>query len=72
MSDGWRKNIIGVSLTAREMEVLGLVSQGLRNKAVARQLGVVEGTVKLHLHSIFRKTGIANRAGLIPGVIASR
>ncbi len=52
-------------LTRREAEVAGLVSQGLANKTVAVQLGVVEGTVKIHLHNIYRKLSVANRAGLI-------
>lgn len=42
-----------------------LVSQGLSNKAVARQLGVQEGTVKIHLHNVFRKLGVSNRTRLI-------
>lgn len=42
-----------------------LVLQGLSNKVVAWQLGVREGTVKIHLHNVFRKLGVSNRAGLI-------
>jgi two-component system nitrate/nitrite response regulator NarL len=52
-------------LTRRETEVAGLVSQGLANKVVAAQLGVTEGTVKIHLHSIYRKLRVSNRVGLI-------
>jgi DNA-binding CsgD family transcriptional regulator len=52
-------------LTRREAEVVGLVSKGLSNKAVAGQLGVREGTVKIHLHNVFRKLGVSSRAGLI-------
>jgi len=59
-------------LTRREAEVAGLVSQGLANKAVAGQLGVAEGTVKIHLHSIYRKLRVSNRAGLILSAIESR
>ena len=55
----------GATLTRRESEVARLVSQGLSNKAVARKLGVQEGTVKIHLHNVFRKLGISNRTGLI-------
>jgi DNA-binding NarL/FixJ family response regulator len=52
-------------LTRREAEVAGLVSQGLANKVVAGQLGITEGTVKIHLYSIYRKLRVSNRAGLI-------
>jgi two-component system, NarL family, nitrate/nitrite response regulator NarL len=48
-------------LTGRESEVAELVAQGLPNKAVARRLGIGEGTVKIHLHNIYRKLGIENR-----------
>src|SRR5438270_790129 len=52
------------SLTSREREVIPLVAQGLLNKQVARRLGVSEGTVKVHLHNIFQKTGVHNRTAL--------
>jgi two-component system nitrate/nitrite response regulator NarL len=52
-------------LTRRETEVAELVSQGLANKAVAEQLGVTEGKVKIHLYSIYQKLRVSNRAGLI-------
>jgi DNA-binding NarL/FixJ family response regulator len=55
----------GAMLTGREAEVARLVSQGLSNKAVAEQLGIREGTVKTHLHNVFRKLGVSNRVGLI-------
>ena len=52
-------------LTRREVEVAGLLSQGFANKAVAGQLGIAEGTVKIHLHNIYRKLRVLNRTGLI-------
>lgn len=61
----------GQTLTKREVEVAGLVSQGLANKTVAKQLGVREGTVKIHLHNIYRKLGVSNRAELILSAIAN-
>jgi two-component system nitrate/nitrite response regulator NarL len=71
-NDGWpAPNIGDRALTKRETEIAGLVSQGLANKAVAGQLGVVEGTIKIHLHNIYRKLGISNRTGLMLRVIAS-
>ena len=50
-------------LTERESEVLRLVAGGLSNKLVAHQLSLSEHTVKLHLHRIFSKIGVRNRAG---------
>lgn len=52
-------------LTPREYQVALLVSRGLSNKEVARELGVSDGTVKLHVHNIFQKLGARNRYGLI-------
>jgi DNA-binding NarL/FixJ family response regulator len=59
-------------LSPRELEIAELVSHGLTNKTVARQLGVQEGTVKLHLYSIYRKLGVSNRVGLIVKVATKR
>ncbi|HET8911023.1 MAG TPA: response regulator transcription factor [Ktedonobacteraceae bacterium] len=49
------------SLTAREREVLELVSQGLSNKLIARQLQISEHTVKFHISSIATKLGATSR-----------
>jgi DNA-binding NarL/FixJ family response regulator len=51
-------------LTAREREVIRLVSSGLSNKQVARQLTVSEGTVKIHLHNVYRKLNLSSRTAL--------
>ncbi len=48
-------------LTAREREVLELVSEGLPNKGIAARLGVSDHTVKFHLSSIFSKLGVSTR-----------
>ena len=48
-------------LTGRELEVLGLISQGLPNKLIARRLGISEHTVKFHVSSIYTKLGAASR-----------
>ena len=53
-----------VPLAPRERELIGLVRKGLRNREIANELGVTEGTVKVYLHSIFDKTGVANRTEL--------
>jgi len=51
-------------LTARELQVMELVEQGLKNKDIAVSLGIRTGTVKIHLKHIFEKTGIRGRYGL--------
>lgn len=51
-------------LTPREMQITVLVAGGASNKSVARSLAIAEGTVKLHLHRVYRKLGVANRVQL--------
>ena len=51
-------------LTPREGDVARLAAQGLRNRPIADALGLTEGTVKMHLHSIYDKLGIGSRAEL--------
>jgi DNA-binding NarL/FixJ family response regulator len=53
------------ALTDREMEIAGLIRAGLRNREIAARCGLTEGTVKVHLHSIFQKLGIKSRSELI-------
>lgn len=50
-----------VSLTPREREVLVLLCRGLSNKAIARELSISLGTVKVHLAKIFRALEVDNR-----------
>ena len=52
------------NLTARELQVVELVEQGLKNRDIAQNLGIRPGTVKIHLKHIFEKTGIRGRYGL--------
>ena len=51
----------GESLTPREVEVLRLIATGASNRAIAGQLVISEGTVKSHVHRIFRKLDVASR-----------
>lgn len=53
------------TLTPRESQVLGLVADGLPNKAIAAALGVSDETVKFHLGSIFGKLGASNRTDAV-------
>jgi DNA-binding NarL/FixJ family response regulator len=52
------------ALTAREHQIAELVEHGLKNRDIARTLGIQTGTVKIHLKHIFEKTGVRGRYGL--------
>jgi DNA-binding NarL/FixJ family response regulator len=53
------------ALTPREFEVLELLAQGLRNKEIAASLGIREGTVQVHVKSIFLKLNVNDRLAAI-------
>lgn len=53
------------ALSEREQQVATLVCEGLSNKLIARKLDVVEGTIKAHLHAIYRKLGVQSRIELL-------
>jgi len=55
----------GESLTPREVEIVRMVGQGLRNKAIAERLSISEGTVKVHLHNIYEKLKVDGRLELV-------
>lgn len=59
-------------LTDREREIMRLVSEGLSNKAIARQLNISQGTIKVHLHHIYQKLEINNRTVLAALAISQR
>lgn len=52
-------------LSGRERAVASLARRGLRNKEIADELGLTEGTVKVHLHKVFEKLEIRGRTELI-------
>ena len=52
-------------LTPREIEIVRMVASGLRNRELARRLGVTEGTVKIHLHNIYKKLKVQSRVELV-------
>lgn len=54
----------GVKLTRRELDIVRMVAVGARNKKIAEQLGIAEGTVKMHLHTIYEKLEISGRVEL--------
>lgn len=49
------------NLTPRQQEILLLMAQGLQNRDIASSLGMLEGTVKVHVKSILQKLGVNNR-----------
>jgi DNA-binding NarL/FixJ family response regulator len=59
-------------LTARERQVILKVAEGFSNKEAAHQLSLCEGTIKLHLHNIYKKLGLTNRTALTGLAIAYR
>ena len=59
-------------LTKRQREIVDLVTRGLTNQDIGRVLGITEGTVKVHLHAIYAKEEIANRAELVYVMLTSK
>ena len=53
-----------IKLTERQEEIAKLAARGLSNKLIARQLGLTEGTVKIHMHYILARLGIRSRVVL--------
>jgi len=51
-------------LTARETDIVKLVARGFANEEIARRLTVKEGTLKIHLHNIYRKLNVDSRLNL--------
>lgn len=52
-------------LTPRELEIVRLAAEGLRNREISTRLSITEGTVKIHLHHIYEKLGVNGRSQLI-------
>jgi DNA-binding NarL/FixJ family response regulator len=55
---------VSETLTPREIEIVRMVAQGLRNRTIAVRLSITEGTVKVHLHNIYEKLGVDGRLEL--------
>jgi DNA-binding NarL/FixJ family response regulator len=54
------------SLTPREIDVVRLIAEGMRNKEIAVTLGITEETAKVHVKNILAKLGVSDRAAVIP------
>ena len=52
-------------LTPREREIVSSLARGLRNREIAEQLHITEGTVKIHLHHIYEKLRVKGRVELV-------
>jgi two-component system nitrate/nitrite response regulator NarP len=52
------------ALTRRRRQVAKLACRGLSNREIAEKLGILEGTVKVHLHAVYEKLNIHSRTRL--------
>lgn len=57
----WKSRAASVGLSEREIEILESIMAGMANKVIARQFGICEATVKVHVKAILRKLGVENR-----------
>ena len=62
--------LVEYGLSERQIEVLSLAAQGKSNLAIAKHLGIAEGTVKLHMSAVFRALNVRNRSEAV--LLASR
>ena len=62
---GAGRSTVPPGLTARQFDVLRLLAQGKPNKLIAHELGVSEGTVKVHLLAVFRALDVRNRTSAV-------
>ena len=56
---------VSQTLTPREIEIVKMMAEGLRNRAIGDRLGISEGTVKVHLHNVYEKLGLDGRLELM-------
>ena len=65
MFTGEIPNSSHMGLSAREMEIIGLVADGLTNQEIAEKLTISKRTVDNHVSNMFTKTGSKNRVALL-------
>ncbi len=58
-------------LSARQLEVLRLVAQGLTNHEIAKRMFIAEGTVKWHIQQILAKTNSTNRTEAVARILSA-
>ena len=59
--DSHTHSVEDASLTDREDEILALIAKGMNNKQIARELGIKDGTVKVHVKNLLRKLNLSSR-----------
>ena len=65
------EKFISQELSARQREVFSRALRGMPNKLIAQDLGIAEGTVKVHLAMVFRALGVRNRTEAIYRVLSA-
>lgn len=55
------QDLADIGLTPRQIQVLGLMIEGMPNKLICRELGISDGTAKTHISTILRLLGVKNR-----------
>ena len=65
MATGEVSNSAHIALSAREMEIIDLVADGLTNQEIAQRLTISKRTVDNHVSNMFTKTGSKNRVALL-------
>jgi len=50
-----------IEFTSREKQIVSLIAEGKSNKAIARELGISDGTVKVHVKNVLRKLNLSSR-----------
>ena len=65
MFTGELANSSDMGLSARAMEIIGLVANGLTNQEIAEKLTISKRTVDNHVSNMFTKTGSKNRVALL-------
>ena len=65
MSSSDPSDPLNISLSAREIEIIELVAEGLTNQEIADRLTISKRTVDNHVSNVFTKTGSKNRVALL-------
>jgi DNA-binding NarL/FixJ family response regulator len=63
-ADPAKSHQLDLLLTLRQRQIVAMLKRGSSNKEIAQVLGLAEGTVKVHLHSIYQRIGVSNRRQL--------
>ena len=58
-------DLLNIGLSAREIEIIELVAEGLTNQEIANRLTISKRTVDNHVSNVFTKTGSKNRVALL-------